>query len=353
MMLLGIYLHVVVGYSGDGSWPYIDQNPTAVLNWSLGLIHAFRMPAFFAMAGFFAALLWHRRGPLNFLKNRAQRILLPFALFWTLLFPVTAYVVLSKEQGSESVVAVFFSARMLPRLHPLHLWFLEYLVFLCIITAAVAYCVRRQEWVHRGFAKIAGTVQAPLIFAAVSYVPLRAMRGNLQDVEGFAPNWWLLAAYLVPFTFGWLLYGERSKLQVLRKRWAFYSVMAALAAAAFLLAHSPVTNVLLCWTWIYASLAVFLRFCGDPSPSGRYLSDSSYWLYIMHLPVVVGLQVAFTAVPWPALAKIPIVLALAVGILLLTYDWFVRPTWIGALLNGRRYPRGLPRMEPARRYVAA
>ena len=46
--------------------------------------------------------------------------------------------------------------------------------------------------------------------------------------------------------------------------------------------------------------------------------------------------------PLPALAKVPIVLAIAVAILVASYDVLVRPTWIGALLNGRRYPRGLP-----------
>ena len=44
MMLLGIYLHSVVGYSREGGWPYKDPNPTAVYDWTLGLIHAFRMP---------------------------------------------------------------------------------------------------------------------------------------------------------------------------------------------------------------------------------------------------------------------------------------------------------------------
>jgi len=62
--------------------------------------------------------------------------------------------------------------------------------------------------------------------------------------------------------------------------------------------------------------------------------------------VVVLLQVAMMPVPLPALAKIPIVLGLASVVLLVSYDFMVRPTWIGALLNGRRYPRRLPAMPP-------
>jgi hypothetical protein len=60
------------------------------------------------------------------------------------------------------------------------------------------------------------------------------------------------------------------------------------------------------------------------------------------MPVVVGLQVALLPLPLPALAKIPVVLSLAVLILIASYDILVRPTWIGALLNGRRYARRLP-----------
>src|SRR5215831_15861061 len=137
MMLLGIYLHVVVGYSGNGHWPYIDAHPTHVLDWTLGLIHAFRMPAFFAMAGFFGALLWNRRGPASFLHNRGQRVVLPFALFWSLLFPVMAAIVISLERGANQVLPAFRSRELLARLHPMHLWFLEYLIFLYLFGAAV------------------------------------------------------------------------------------------------------------------------------------------------------------------------------------------------------------------------
>jgi peptidoglycan/LPS O-acetylase OafA/YrhL len=93
-------------------------------------------------------------------------------------------------------------------------------------------------------------------------------------------------------------------------------------------------------------IGLFLKFASRPSPLGRYLSDASYWIYIMHMPVVVLLQVAMMPVPVPALAKIPIVLGLASVVLVVSYDFMVRPTWIGALLNGRRYPRRLPAMPP-------
>ena len=51
--------------------------------------------------------------------------------------------------------------------------------------------------------------------------------------------------------------------------------------------------------------------------------------------VALGLPVALGA----AVAGLVLVVAAGVAIMLATYRWFVRSTCIGALLNGRRYPR--------------
>lgn len=360
MMLLGIYLHVVVGYSGDGHWPYIDPHPTSVLNFTLGIIHAFRMPAFFVMAGFFGSLLWNGRGPSTFVRNRTNRVLWPFVAFWSFLFPLMAVIVISLERGPNQVVATIFSMDLVRRLHPMHLWFLEYLLLLYAIGAVAAW---GSQWfpvglmgrVHTAYRWALRQSYAPALFALFSWLPLAGMRGNLKDCDGFLPELPILVAYIPPFTFGWLLYHNRDMLDRFRRHIWIYL---ALAVPAFLVygtvsgrEHPFVKaggNVLLCWFNIFLCIGLFLKYCDRPSPRWRYMSDSSYWLYIMHMPVVVGLQVAFLQAPLPALAKVPIVLALSVAVLVLSYDFLVRPTWIGAFLNGRRYARRLPEMrEPA------
>jgi fucose 4-O-acetylase-like acetyltransferase len=333
MMLLGIYLHVVVGYSGDGNWPYIDPHPTPVLNFSLGLIHAFRMPAFFVMAGFFGALLWTRRGARGFVVNRAQRVLAPFALFWLLIFPPLIVLLVPALTWEEAI----------KRLHPGHLWFLEYLLLLYLIGMAWA------GWIGKADAAFRRVLQGwygPLVWAAVSWPALAVMRGNLKDCDGFVPELPILAAYVPPFLFGWLLYRNRDLLRVFGE-WVWW--YGAAAAAAFWIYRSvpgrtmplpkATANVVFCWLAIFFCTGLFLRYFDRPSAWRRYLSDASYWMYIMHLPVVVGLQVVLREVPLPALAKIPIVLAAAVAVLLGSYDLLVRPTWVGALLNGRRFSR--------------
>jgi glucans biosynthesis protein C len=353
MMLLGIYLHVVVGYSGDGNWPYIDPHPTSVLNFTLGIIHSFRMPAFFAMAGFFGALLWNRRGPASFAANRAKRIVLPFVLFWSLLFPAMAVIVTWLKYGPDKVVPAFTSGDILHHLHPLHLWFLEYLILLYLIGGIVAWLARSVpaaiDKVHVAYRWALEQPYAPAVFALFSWPILAVMRGNLKDCDGFPIEWSILAAYVVPFGFGWLLYHHRDRLPRFQRHIGIYLLLAVPCFLVYGLVPGKTYplikaagNVLCCWFLTFACLGLFLRHFSKSSPAWRYMSDSSYWLYIVHMPVVVGLQVAFLRVPLPALAKVPIVLALSVAILVASYDLLVRPTWIGALLNGRRYSRGLP-----------
>jgi hypothetical protein len=42
--------------------------------------------------------------------------------------------------------------------------------------------------------------------------------------------------------------------------------------------------------------------------------------------------------PWSWGVKYPLILAVAFPVLFLSYHWCVRSTFVGAQLNGRRYP---------------
>ena len=68
----------------------------------------------------------------------------------------------------------------------------------------------------------------------------------------------------------------------------------------------------------------------------RYISDSSYWLYIAHLPLIFFVQAYVRNWQMPALAKFVLVTVFVTGFLLVIYETMVRYTWVGALLNGRK-----------------
>ena len=51
------------------------------------------------------------------------------------------------------------------------------------------------------------------------------------------------------------------------------------------------------WYWVFGIIGAAQRFCANASSRRRYLADASYWVYVIHLPVVFGLQVL--VMDWP------------------------------------------------------
>jgi len=88
---------------------------------------------------------------------------------------------------------------------------------------------------------------------------------------------------------------------------------------------------------ILGFIGLGIRFLADASPVVRYLSDASYWMYIAHLPVVMALQTWMMSFELHWIVKFAIVTFTTCAVLLLMYRYWVRSTWIGQLLNGRKY----------------
>jgi glucan biosynthesis protein C len=95
LMWLGIVLHVAINHTtGPSALPWRDSQTTPLADLLLLFIHAFRMPAFFILAGYFVALLIAGRGYPGMLTHRLRRLALPFAIFWPILIVCTTLLML-------------------------------------------------------------------------------------------------------------------------------------------------------------------------------------------------------------------------------------------------------------------
>ena len=65
------------------------------------------------------------------------------------------------------------------------------------------------------------------------------------------------------------------------------------------------------WTSTFAVIGLALRFMSGFSPVRRYLADASYWLYLIHMPIVMALQVTVTQLNWPRQIKFAAILVVA------------------------------------------
>ena len=84
-------------------------------------------------------------------------------------------------------------------------------------------------------------------------------------------------------------------------------------------------------------LAVFVRLFNKPSKTLRYISDSSYWIYIIHQPLAFFVPAFFHQIKISVYLKFIISSILVTIICFLSYHFFVRKTFIGHFLNGRKY----------------
>jgi peptidoglycan/LPS O-acetylase OafA/YrhL len=180
--------------------------------------------------------------------------------------------------------------------------------------------------------------------------------GTLYASLSFVPNWRLLLGYGLYFGFGWLLFLKRELIPRF-ERFAWTQTLAGLAIfllvspAVRILAGGPISRSTLftlstlvggtvVWLLFFGLTGLFLRHFNRPSPAARYVADASFWIYLIHLPLAIWLAGTFSGLALTAWLKIGLVLGITYAVGFLSYDLFVRSTIIGAVLSGRRYPRG-------------
>ena len=80
-------------------------------------------------------------------------------------------------------------------------------------------------------------------------------------------------------------------------------------------AITQVTVALAAWLLILGGMAVAERHWRTPKPWVRALVDSSYWVYLVHLPVCIA--ITGVLIPWSAPGTIKMIASVAVSALLL------------------------------------
>ncbi|MDE0188642.1 MAG: acyltransferase family protein, partial [bacterium] len=99
---------------------------------------------------------------------------------------------------------------------------------------------------------------------------------------------------------------------------------------------ASVLQVLYAWGMCFGLMGLFRVLLPRERRGIRYLSDSAYWVYLVHLPLVVAAQML--VFDWDLFAGVKFLLICGVvtAVSLLSYQAFVRYTPIGAMLNGKK-----------------
>jgi hypothetical protein len=111
------------------------------------------------------------------------------------------------------------------------------------------------------------------------------------------------------------------------------------ASVAYIEAWIAFSYGMTSWLWSVGLLGLFLRHMDRQNVLLRYISDSSYWVFLVHMLGTMGFGILLFNAPFGALAKMSINILATTAVCLATYHLFVRRTWIGVLLGGKRAAR--------------
>jgi peptidoglycan/LPS O-acetylase OafA/YrhL len=89
-----------------------------------------------------------------------------------------------------------------------------------------------------------------------------------------------------------------------------------------------------------------LRFFDRESPWILYVSQSSYWVFLVHMPLVCLAGWWFVQFDLPAVLKFLLVCSFTAGTALVTFHYWVQKTWVSMFLHGRRFSLDWPWREP-------
>ena len=368
-MMLGIVLHAALAYfAGDADadygafWPQDDQQ--SPLSWVVfTFIHSWRMPTFFLLAGFFAHLVLDRRGDGYFVRDRLNRILLPLIVFGLIMAAIIPSIWVSAFARELSLVAPL---EIPPTIG--HLWFIYHLVYLYVILVAARWVASR---IPRPLplGRVLLTVfvnrwHVPLIIL-FSVITVGRFIENVEDYLLWPIGIWDFIFSLVPFLLGYGLYKRREIVDSLASTSSTVSLLSvATVAFAVQLVLTVVTSAddaaaeqwgllliltqstaTVCYT--FGLIGLFHLAFSTHSSWVRWVADSSYWVYIMHLPVVLIIGTLMFELPWPADLKFIIVCVITGALGFATYWAFIRYTFIGTMLNGKRIRGYVGRPPPS------
>jgi hypothetical protein len=277
------------------------------------------------------------------------------------------------QQESGGLAAIYLTIAQCPIFHMLeifgHLWFLWFLCLLVLPFSVYAMACERFQW----HAPPKWLFLSPLVF--IWLVPLTMIPQWFHGLDGnsFGPDTsmallplpHILLLYAVFFFFG-ALYFEYDDHEGRLGRFWWISLPLALLVV-YPVAHALVEDpgrvgwitdkifkgkerilsvflqALYAWLMTFGLIGLFRIVFRRENKLVRYVSDSSYWLYLAHIPLVFLAQALIRPLALPAFAKFTIVCLGLTAFLLITYDLLVRYTPLGTLLNGKKTRPGKKR----------
>ncbi len=361
VVLLVVVLHAACAYTNIIPWwSVLDAERSTLLDLFIILLDMFVMPVLYFIAGYFALPSLRKHGAGGFAIRKLKRLGLPLLLLGIFLVPVVGYI---GYHGRTPDPTGFFTYwwRQMPSAFSLqwvhfvnpqvaarhmndfaiwHLWFISLLLIFFLLTALVYRWLWRPHWQER-------QPPSPTNYAVMRVLVTTAAGIGLSValVNRYCPDWsWAkwggfimfqptrVPVYAGLFIFGIYTFARRwfTASSLPGSPWLWLAACGVLSLALLVVAKAMLTipapipwsralsqgllRALLCLAYIGLLTTLGWRFSRRPNAFWRNLYPVSYDIYLIHLPIVVGLQWMVAALPVSIYLKFTLVAAAGVAL---------------------------------------
>ena len=336
-----------------------------------GLIWPWVMELFFVLSGVATWYALRSRSAGPYLWERVKRLLVPlYTVGLFLLLPPQAYFEVLTNSGYRGsfwqLVPRYFAALRLPRISPWpesllpipfggHLWFLQYLFLISLLTLPLLLYLRSEQgrrWITRcaGWCDRRGG-----IFVAV--IPLAAALIGLRGLFRAQRSWADFVWYAIYFVIGYVMASDERFTEAIKRHQGICLTMWGLAFGGgigllvLVLGYDPfpghesfsllyvlyqVAWSIASWSAVVSVLSIGARHLNSNHRLLAYANEGLLPFYLLHQTVI--LLVGFVIIPWNLgiLPKLLLIAVVSFALILVVYGLLVRPFNAVRFLFGMR-----------------
>ena len=335
-------------------WP-VDDKGSWFFDFAIFEGHLFVMELFFMISGFFFAMELKKSSIPKILKHRFKRIVIPFILGLIILVPIVlSFFSLVNHVGFtfldfDVIKSSYISGWVLgfENFFPTaHLWFLYYLIIFYILTLFLKNVIY-----NINFNSIFKLIILGVIITSI--VMFFMKRWIVENPLTLVPEIPSLIHFYVFFLSGFFTFNNTALMDDIKRNSKYLLSSGLLLSLVAIIPQLWFERVDLEYYFLIKVIAILLSsssiyllvfglwgYCSclnlKDSKYLSYITDASYWVYLSNMPIVVILHIILIPLNISVFLKFMIAFSVALAISMLTYEYFVRYTFIGSLLNKKR-----------------
>ena len=320
-VLLLIYFHTaVIFYRGElGVFYVTDAIVDPALKIFILFVHQWHMPLFFFLSGAATWFSLETRTAKQYVRERLQRLLIPFVFGTLVLVPPQVYCrILSTSHDQKSYLQFypqFFNGiRPSGNFEWAHLWFIVYLLVFSLVALPIFIYFRQPsrqrlpQWLTTGFDRVGAVFYPALVLAIIEAV----FRPKWIGFQNLYDDWANVLLYLSYFVYGYIFCSDRRFGQCLdsQRYWVMGAAIVGMSSLFGLWLTDTVpdrgyslTYIIYqafrgfnSWCWVLMALSLARSHLNFKNRWLHYANEASYPFYILHQTIVVA--IGFYVVHW-------------------------------------------------------